>query len=175
MAGFQRSYTPQYGGVYKTPAGKTTAAAGAGGAAPRAQAPGVAPAQDAPVDLSGLGGLLYWMAQTPEGAIRMDMVQDPKLSRDATPDQITAGIASMSPEDRAAADASPLKVDYGSHLWRPAFTSGAGQAAADPRGADSPIGAAVGTPTYLDQQGRQIPAPDAGLFDRMAYNLGKWF
>lgn len=175
MAGFQRSYTPQYGGVYKTPAGKTTAAAGAGGAAPRAQAPGVAPAQDAPVDLSGLGGLLYWMAQTPEGAIRMDMVQDPKLSRDATPDQITAGIASMSPEDRAAADASPFKVDYGSHLWRPAFTSGAGQAAADPRGADSPIGAAVGTPTYLDQQGRQIPAPDAGLFDRMAYNLGKWF
>lgn len=176
MAGFERKYSPQFGGLYKTPAGKTTVAAGAGGAAPRAQAPGVAPAQDAPVDLSGLGGLLYWMGQTPEGAIRMDMAQDPKFSRDATPEQIAAGIASMSPEDRAAADASPFRVEYGSHLWRPVFSdSRTGQAVADPRGAGSPIGAVQGAPTYFDQQGRQIPAPDAGFFERMAYNLGKWF
>lgn len=176
MAGFERKYSPQFGGLYKTPAGKTTAAAGAGGAIPRVQAPAVAVPNDPPVDLAGLGGLLYWMGQTPEGAIRMDMAQDPKFSRDATPEQIAEGIASMSPEDRAAADASPFRVEYGSHLWRPVFSdSRTGQAVADPRGAGSPIGAVQGAPTYFDQQGRQIPAPDAGFFERMAYNLGKWF
>ena len=62
-SGFSRNNTPQYGGLYKSPAGKTTAAAGAGGAIPRVQAPAVSVPNDPPVDLAGLGGLLYFMGQ----------------------------------------------------------------------------------------------------------------
>jgi hypothetical protein len=174
MAGFQRNYTPQYGGVFKTPAGKTTASAGAGGASPRAQAPGVMPRDDQPVDLSGLGGLLYWMGQAPEGSIRMDMISDPTKTREATPDKVTAGIASMTPEERAAADASPFKVDYGLHLERPVFTdTRTGEVVADPR--KGPDMAGTNGPTYYDRQGNVVPGPDASWWDRLLYNVGKWF
>ena len=170
-SGFSRSNTPQYGGLYKSPAGKTTAAAGAGGAIPRVQAPAVSIPNDPPVDLAGLGGLLYWMGQSPEGEIRMDMVQKP-LSAIEKAAGAASALSGGAPDGAAA-----LRTAQGTQ-WRPVFTdTRTGQRVPDPRGANPPLitNPNAGTPTYFDRQGRQIPGPDAGWFDRAAYNIKKWF
>ena len=164
---FSRNINPQYGGMFKTPAGKTTAAAGAGGAIPRVQAQAIQPPNDAPVDLSGLGGLLYWMGQSPEGEIRMDMVQKP-LSAIEKAAGAASAFAGGNPDGRTARGTQ----------WKPVFTdTRTGQTVADPRGTNPPLitNPNAGTPTYFDRQGRQIPGPDAGWFDRVAYNIRKWF
>ena len=144
-SGFSRNNTPQYGGLYKTPAGKTTAAAGAGGAIPRVQAPAVPVPNDPPVDLAGLGGLLYFMGQ-------------------GTAQQATEGAAQMTPEDKAAMERSGLRPEYGLHLNRTLYMPYTGEAV--------PPGT---TPTYYDRNGNTMPGPDAGWLERTAYNLKKWF
>ncbi len=113
MAGFARSYMPQFGGLYKTPAGKAEAHAGAGGAAPRVQAPAYAGAQDSGLDaarLAGLGGLLYLMGQDDKPA---SMTLD---HREVAPEYVAEQVGKMTPEDRAAMESSPFSVD-----WRQAY------------------------------------------------------
>lgn len=163
MAGFDRKYSPQYGGLYKTPAGKTTAAAGAGGAIPRVQAPAVAVPNDPPVDLAGLGGLLYFMGQgTP--AYMSVSVPDPQYQRQGTAQQAAEGAAQMSQADKDAMQKSGFTPDYGLHLNRTLYMPYTGEAV--------PPGT---TPTYYDRNGSTMPGPDAGWLERTAYNLKKWF
>lgn len=162
-SGFSRNNTPQYGGLYKTPAGKTTAAAGAGGAIPRVQAPAVSVPNDPPVDLAGLGGLLYFMGQgTP--AYMSVSVPDPQYQRQGTTQQAAEGAAQMTPEDKAAMERSGLRPEYGLHLNRVLYMPYTGEAV--------PPGT---TPTYYDRNGNTMPGPDAGWLERTAYNLKKWF
>lgn len=111
MAGFGRSYMPQFGGLYKTPAGKTQAVAGAGGAAPHVQAPAYAGPQDqGGLDasrLAGLGGLLFLMGQDEKPA-SMTLGY-----REASPERVSEQIAQMTPEDKAAMESSPFSVAWG--------------------------------------------------------------
>lgn len=111
MAGFGRSYMPQFGGLYKTPAGKAEAHAGSGGAAPRVQAPAYAGVQDQGLDasrLAGLGGLLFLMGQDEKPA-SMTLGYE-----EASPERIAEQVAQMSPEDKAAMESSPFSVAW----WR---------------------------------------------------------
>lgn len=115
MAGFGRSYTPQFGGLYKTPAGKAEAHAGAGGAAPRVQAPAYAGPQDQGGSdasrLAGLGGLLFLLGQDEKPWTSMSLSH-----KEVSPDYVAGQIAQMTPEDRAAMEGSQFSVD-----WRQAY------------------------------------------------------
>ena len=162
-SGFSRNNTPQYGGLYKTPAGKTTAAAGAGGAIPRVQAPAVSVPNDPPVDLAGLGGLLYFMGQGTPAYMSVN-VPDPRFQRQGTAQQAAEGAAQMTPEDKAAMERSGLRPEYGLHLNRTLYMPYTGEAV--PPGTN---------PTYYDRNGNTMPGPDAGWLERTAYNLKKWF
>ena len=119
MAGFGRSYMPQFGGLYKTPAGKTQAVAGAGGAAPHVQAPAYAGPQDqGGLDasrLAGLGGLLYLMGQDKKPWTEMSFSHE-----EVSPDYVAGQIAQMTPEDKEAMESSKFSVDWRHavpHFW----------------------------------------------------------
>ncbi len=140
MAGFGRSYMPQFGGLYKTPAGKTQAVAGAGGAAPHVQAPAYSGPQaqnGSASNLDGIGGLLYLMGQSERPWEKMSLTH-----KEVSPEYVAGQIAQMSPEDKAAMEASQFSVD-----WRQAV------------------------PHWWDKNGKEV-FPNEGLLGALGRGLG---